>query len=84
MQFISITNALLTIVAALVGLAIWMVKRNTDKVSAAALDIAVIKTTIKNVDKDHDTLVILEYKQGVSTRDINAAHGKIREITTDH
>ena len=79
------TNGLLTILGLLLGLVIWMLKRNTDKVTSASIDIAVIKETISDVKPDHDKLTVLNYKHDSLTKDVNAAHDKIRDhITSTH
>ena len=79
------------VVAALLGLILWLVKKsnnigksNSDSIAELKTDIAVIKTVISDVKSDHDKLTVLEYKNSVLKGDINAAHDKIRGINSAH
>lgn len=77
---VSATNGLLTIVGLLLGLVIWMLKRNTDKVSGAVIDIAVIKSTIEYVKPDHDKITIIEHDQKMLKTSVNGIGIKLKNI----
>jgi len=84
---LSLDKILLTLITFGMGLLIWLVKRNTDKVSTATTDIAVIKEAISDVKPDHEKIIILDHEQKAIKKDIHAAHRKIREIeeyTSEH
>lgn len=65
---------------ALIGLVIWMIKKNSNKVEALDKSMAVVLHVVKNVDTDHDKIIVIETNQNKVREDLNAAHKKIRDI----
>ena len=88
---ISVSHVFYLVASALLSLVLWLVKRgnslakeNSDSIGLIKTDIAVIKNTIETVKPDHDKINLLEYKHEKLTGDVNAAHDKIRGITSSH
>jgi hypothetical protein len=67
-------NTILNVCIGVVGaIAAWQFKRMTNKLEQVIIDVAVLKETTKKIEKDHDTLIVVETKA-------SAAHKRLDQL----
>jgi len=82
---INLSYVLQGVILLLIGLVLWLIKRNTDKVERLGNEMAVVNHIVKSVGADHDRLIQIQSNQQKIVRDIDQAHIKIRELSkTQH
>lgn len=64
----------------LVGVVIWLIKKNTAKVSELDKSMGIVQHVVANVGADHDKLIMVEHDQKTIKKDINAIGSKVRRI----
>ena len=79
---VSLSYILQGVILLLIGLVLWMIKRNTDKVDQLGKDMAVVNHIVKSVGADHDRLIQIQSNQGKISKDLDYAHEKIRNLHT--
>jgi flagellar biogenesis protein FliO len=68
------------IILLLVGVVIWLIKKNTDKVNELDKSMGVVQHIVSDVGEDHDKIIVIEHDQKIIKKDLNAIGSKVRDL----